>query len=597
LLERSSHDLALFAAASPSLAVRRASFLVLVVATTAGMLWLMAGALPARSFGVLDAVVLFLFAMTLPWIAIGFWNSLIGFLLLRFARDSAAAVTPVATRIRGDEPVTGSTAILMCIRNEAPDRVIRNLESMMADLVAAGVADRFHLYVLSDTSQHDIADFEQAQLAALAERWHGRLPLTYRRRALNTGFKAGNIHDFCEHWGDQHELAVVLDSDSLMPAPGILRLVRIMQANPKLGILQSLVVALPSTSAFARLFQFGMRMSMRSYTIGAAWWQGDCGPYWGHNAVVRLAPFTAHCRLPVLKGPFGGQVLSHDQIEGSFMRRAGYEVRVLCEENLGWEENPPTLIEFSRRDLRWCQGNMQYWTFLAWPGLKTVSRYQLILAILMFLGSPAWLGMIFIGTLMTAFATKPADIIHANIGIPLFVLGLLMWFTPILATALDILLRSDERRAFGGITNFCTSLAAAIGFNILLVPIMWISHTIFLTSILFGRSIGWSGQVRDDHSVPIGLAVHNFWPHTLIGLAVLGVLAATEPSALCYASFIVGGPALSIPLAVFTALPAVGRALVRCGIGRLPEETDPPAMLIELALPAIALSASRSRAA
>jgi membrane glycosyltransferase len=115
------------AAASPSLAARRASFLVLVAATTAGMLWLMVGALPARSSAVLNAVVLFLFAMTLPWIAIGFWNSLIGFLLLRFARDSAAAVTPVAARIRGDEPVTGSTAILMCIRNEVPDRVIRNL--------------------------------------------------------------------------------------------------------------------------------------------------------------------------------------------------------------------------------------------------------------------------------------------------------------------------------------------------------------------------------------------------------------------------------------------------------------------------------------
>ena len=157
-----------------------------------------------------------------------------------------------------------------------------------------------------------------------------------------------------------------------MPAAAILRLVRIMQAEPRLGILQGLVVGLPSTSAFARLFQFGMRLGMRSYTIGSAWWQGDCGPYWGHNAVVRLAPFIAHCQLPVLpeKGPLGGHVLSHDQIEAVLMRRAGYEVRVLPEEDLGWEENPPTLLEFIRRDLRWCQGNMQYWHFLTLPGLK-----------------------------------------------------------------------------------------------------------------------------------------------------------------------------------------------------------------------------------
>ena len=57
-------------------------------------------------------------------------------------------------------------------------------------------------------------------------------------------------------------------------------------------------------------------------------------------------------------------MLSHDQIEAVLMRRAGYEVRVLPEEDLGWEENPPTLLEFIRRDLRWCQGNMQYWRFL-----------------------------------------------------------------------------------------------------------------------------------------------------------------------------------------------------------------------------------------
>src|SRR6202030_1447318 len=143
-------------------------------------------------------------------------------------------------------------------------------------------------------------------------------------------YKAGNIREFCERSGRQHDFAVTLDADSLMTADAVLRLVRIMQADPRLGILQGLIVGLPSTSAFTRLFQVGMRLGMRSYTIGSAWWQGDCGPYWGHNAVLRLAPFILHCGLPVLpdKGPLGGQVLSHDQIEAVLMRRGGYEVRV-----------------------------------------------------------------------------------------------------------------------------------------------------------------------------------------------------------------------------------------------------------------------------
>src|SRR5690606_26210930 len=121
------------------------------------------------------------------------------------------------------------------------------------------------------------------------------------------------------------------DADSLMTAEAMLRLTRIMQRHPHVGIVQTLVTGLPSASAFARIFQFGMRLGMRSYTLGAASWQGDCGPYWGHNAILRLEPFIAHCHLPLLPGkpPLGGHVLSHDQIEAVLMRRAGYEVRVL----------------------------------------------------------------------------------------------------------------------------------------------------------------------------------------------------------------------------------------------------------------------------
>ena len=49
------------------------------------------------------------------------------------------------------------------------------------------------------------------------------------------------------------------------------------------------------------------------------------------------------------------------------MRRAGYEVRILAEEGGSFEQNPPTLIEFIRRDLRWCQGNMHIGTSWCCP--------------------------------------------------------------------------------------------------------------------------------------------------------------------------------------------------------------------------------------
>jgi membrane glycosyltransferase len=361
-----------------------------------------------------------------------------------------------------------------------------------------------------------------------------------------------------------------------------------MQQDPRLGILQGLIVGLPSTSAFARVFQFGMRLGMRSYTIGSAWWQGDCGPYWGHNAALRLEPFIAHCALPVANdGTEDRHILSHDQIEAVLMRRAGYHVRVLPQEDLGWEENPPTLLEFVRRDLRWCQGNMQYWRFLSLAGLKPVSRYQLVLAILMFIGSPAWIGLLVLGTLAVAFSDAPQNFIRADAGMALFVCVLVMWFSPKIASAIDILMRPELRRGFGGAGLFIISYAIETVYSILLCPILWFGHTVFLTGLLFGREIGWIGQTRDDHAVPFTLALRNLWPHTLLGCAALGLLAVTQPAAVPYALFLAGGPALAVPFAMMTAWPRLGHFAARVGIGRLPDETARPAVLVALALPAI----------
>ncbi len=592
MLERSPRDEVVIAAPAALSAWRPMLVFLSIGLTMAGLIWLAVIALSPGGFGAVDLVLVVLFAVTLPWYVIGFWNATIGLLIMRFARDPVAAVMPVAGRVRGDEPITASTAVLLCIRNEPPERVVRMLEPMMEGLAARGVGERFHVYVLSDTSEADIAAAEDARFAALAAAWRGQVALTYRRRAQNIGFKAGNVRDFCERWGKDHDLAIMLDADSVMTIDLVLKLVRIMQIDPRLGIVQSLVIGMPSASAFARIFQFGMRLSMRSYTIGSAWWQGDCGPYWGHNAIVRIAPFATHCQLPVLadRALVKGHVLSHDQIEAVLMRRAGYGVRVLAGEGSSFEQNPPTLVEFIRRDLRWCQGNMQYWHFLRMPGLPFLSRYQLAFAILMFLGSPAWMGLLLIGSAAVALAPTPADFMRWDAGIAVLVLVLAMWFAPNIATVIDVLTRAKLRHLFGGGVRFSASFMITIVFVVLVAPIMWASHTLFLMRLLLGRTLDWGAPARHDHEVPWSLACRQFWPQTLIALAPVLLLAVAVPSAVPYALLIAAGPLLSIPLAVATAAPALGCALIAAGLDRLPEETLPPPELRALKLPAIELS-------
>ena len=375
---------------------RRLIVLALNVVTYLLMLWAAAAILGTGGWSIIDIVMWVCFAIGTPWTVLGFWNSVIGLWLLHFHPNPMAEVAPYAPAGEAETPLTIKTAIFMTVRNEDPERAIRRLRTVTASVDATGQGAAFSYFVLSDTNDDALGDKEAKAVAAWQAQDPDRDRITYRRRTDNTGYKAGNVRDFCDKWGSQFELMLPLDADSVMSGPAIVRLVRMMQAHPKIGILQSLVVGMPSSSAFARIFQFGMRHGMRSYTMGQSWWVGDCGPFWGHNAVVRIKPFADSCHLPILPGgpPLGGHVLSHDQVEATLMRRAGYEVRVLPVENGSWEENPPTMLDFAKRDVRWCQGNMQYIKLLNLPGLHAMSRFQLVWAILMFLGIPAWTLMI-----------------------------------------------------------------------------------------------------------------------------------------------------------------------------------------------------------
>jgi len=554
---------------------RRLIVLALNVSTFGLLIWAAINVLKAGGWSLVDTALLIAFAVGSPWTVLGFWNSVIGLWLLHGVRDPITKVAPYARAGDLPTPITVRTAILMTLRNEDPERAILRLKTVKESIDATGFGEQFGYFVLSDTDDPSIAEAEEKAVAA----WQRTLPdpqqVIYRRRADNTGFKAGNLRDFCERWGREYELMLPLDADSLMSGDTVIRLVRIMQAHRQLGILQSLVVGMPSSSAFARIFQFGMRHGMRSYTMGQAWWTGDCGPFWGHNAVVRIRPFLERCQLPVLPGkpPLGGHVLSHDQVEATLMRRAGYEVRVLPFECGSWEENPPTLLEFIRRDVRWCQGNMQYLKLLDMPGLHPMSRFQLIWAILMFLGIPAWTLMI---ALLPVLAYEAQSITQypTALAVALYVGFFLMYLSPKIAGLLDVVLTRGGVRRYGGRVRFAISALIELVFSFLLGAVSTIRTTIFMIGLLFGKSVTWGGQARDAHGISWRAALVNLWPQTVFGLVLCSVLAAISPTVLAWSLPLTAGYLLAIPFAVITAHPDLGRLLRSWGLCGIPEDFE-----------------------
>ena len=536
-------------------------------------------------WGLLETGILICFLLFLPWTVLGFWNALIGLYLLHGSKSGLYQVAPYLVEADTDKPLRLKTAIVMTLRNEDPARAFARLHVIYESLELTGEASQFAFFVLSDSDNSDIVAREQALFTA----WKGIVSrpdsLNYRRRLQNTGFKAGNIVDFCERWGHEYAYMLTLDADSLMDGPTIVRMVRILQAYPKLGILQSLVVGAPARSPFARLFQFGMRAGMRAYTMGQAWWTADCGPYWGHNAMVRVAAFSEHCHLPELVGraPFGGAILSHDQVEAALMRKGGYEVRVLPLETGSYEDNPTNVIEFLRRDARWCQGNLQYFKLVLWEGLLPVSRFQLIWAILMFLGLPAFVVIQPLIVLKAIQWQYETDLVIWPLG-ALYAAFLLASLAPKFVGYLDVFLSHDLLRHYGDRSRFSLSIMIELAFSFLLGAITTVSTSVFMASLLIGKSQKWIAQSRDAGRVHLFEAVWRFWPHTLFGLALFFYAWPASPLLVIVSLPLTLGFLLAIPFAVFTAQPEWGSKMRKSGLGSIPEEIDPPQVLEALSL-------------
>ncbi|WP_159730691.1 glucans biosynthesis glucosyltransferase MdoH [Methylosinus sp. Ce-a6] len=558
---------------------RRSAVAAINAAVYVALLIWLADILGQDGLSVIDAAILASFAIAAPWSVLGACNAALGFWLLHFHPRPLDSVAPFARAGDTRRRLCARTAILLTIRNEDAGRALTRLAVMKADLDATGEGALFDWFVLSDTTDAGVAAQEEREFARWREREGADAArLHYRRRSANIGYKAGNIRDFCAHFGAAYEFMIPLDADSLMDGETIVRLVRIGQAYPRIGIIQSLVVGAPSRSAFARAFQFGMRAGMRTYTMGAAWWGADCGPFWGHNALARIAPFTKYCDLPRLSG--GRHILSHDQIEAALMRRAGYEVRVLPVESGSYEENPPTLLEFLRRELRWCRGNMQYFELLSLPGLLPMSRFQLVWAISMFIGAPAWTAIILLGALLPL--VQNVSTFPASPAAALYLLFLGFYLAPKLAGYADIALTPGGSRRYGGAARLTIGATIEIAASFVIGAVTTFGVTCRLARLPFEGEASWSAQTRDAHRLDALETARVLSPPFAFGALVLALAAGSAPALALWSAPSTFGYIVAYPFALASASTRLGAWFARVGLCGVPEEFAPPPILERL---------------
>jgi len=340
------------------------------------------------------------------------------------------------------------------------------------------------------------------------------MPVWYRRRWLNVARKSGNIEDFVTRWGGRYDHMIVLDADSLIDAPTLKRLVQAMQADPKLGILQTAPQLIGAKTFFARLQQFAACVYGPVITRGLSAWSGDSGNYWGHNAIIRVSAFAQYCGLPKLKGrkPFGGFVLSHDFVEAALMRRGGWKVRHGHRLRRLVEESPAHADRHRGSRPPLAQGNLQHMKIIGSAGLRFISRMHLGVGIMSYLSSPLWLLMITIGFALAIQSRliRPEYFSHdfqlfptwprfdVALMMALFWFSMLVLLIPKTIGLIRALLSKRIRRGAGGVIGVTASFLLEAILSALYAPILMVVQCRHVFEVFLGRDSGWKPQRRDS---------------------------------------------------------------------------------------------------
>jgi membrane glycosyltransferase len=563
--------------------VRRSLFIGMSILLTATGVVLMLDSYSGQKLFWEDCVCIGVFPLLFSQIAVGFVLALFG----------------VFDKLRGGDPhhlmrgpwrkneesiPLAATAIVVPVYNEDVDRVSKGVANMWRSLEKTGQLEHFDFYICSDSNDADHWVEEECAWLSLCKTLNAFGKIFYRKRRHRINGKSGNVADFCRRWGKRYRYMIVLDADSIMIGPTLVRLVRAMEANPTAGIIQTQPYMVLGTSLFRRVLQFSSQVYGGLFSQGCSMAQMSSGSYWGHNAIIRVAPFIEYCGLPHLPVPDASKrhVLSHDTVESALMRRAGYGVWIAYDEPGSYEEGPPNLSDMLTRDRRWCAGNLQHFWFLFARGIEMGSRLQIWIGLMGYLCSPLWLIFLVAGSFGAYFRARfltlsadPEDLgaatsSHAGV---LLALTLTLLFLP---RMLGILTTLPRARQFGGAFHLMLSALLENMLSFLLAPVLMMFHAFFVLLTISGWQIKWTTQNRADTGLTFTHCLKLYGWLTCLALITYPIAFFYLGQVAYWLLPILAGWLLAPFLAWITSGSRIGMTCREGGLFVTPEEVQPP---------------------
>ena len=276
---------------------------------------------------------------------------------------------------------------------------------------------------------------------------------------------------------------------------------------------------------FARWHQFASAVFGPIASAGLRWWSGTEATFWGHNAIVRVKAFAESCGLPELPegSLLGGHIMSHDMVEAALLRRRGWAVHMVTLSEGSYEEFPPTLIDHSVRDRRWCQGNLQHLRLLNTAGLHWVSRLQLFMGASAYFTSPLWLLLLGAAIFEQLRADFDGFVLISSGW--LLSLTLLMLFGPKLMALVALTQDRELRQQLGGWASIAKGTALEIVTSVVTAPVIMLTQTMAIVDILRGRQSGWLPQRREVEGLDFAEVTRFYRWHLALGSLMMVAIA------------------------------------------------------------------------
>ncbi|CAN5895353.1 hypothetical protein BH11VER1_BH11VER1_02020 [soil metagenome] len=566
----------------PSLAttrLRRTTFFSFVFLGTVVGIWLMFLMIQVDGVAWHEAAMLVVFIPLYYQLNVGFWTALIGVWMMNRPKPDPLDLHRSITPEDHEAPLNATTAIIVPVYNEDVTRVFEGVRAVYNSLQKTGRLEHFDFFILSDSDDSNKWIEEEAGWLELCRQLNAFGRIFYRKRRTPINRKSGNVSDFCRRWGKRYRYMIVLDADSIMAGSLLVNMVRMMEKNPGVGIIQTFPKQIGADTLLGRVMQFAQALYGPTFIAGMNYWQCGEANFWGHNAIIRLAPFIEYCALPPLpeKVPFGGHIMSHDFVEAALMRKAGYAVRLLYTDEGSYEEGPPTLIDTLKRDRRWCLGNMQHFWLLFAKGWHPISRLNFYHGIMSYVSSPLWFIFLVLGTFTASSGQGIMGQQATFAGQLLLGLTVMFIFLPKVLILMDEVFTGRLFKPFK--LRMLTVISSVLDTFIfaLMAPIMMIFHSQFVVKTILGQGVRWVAQRRKlgtgiDWREPI----LTFGSTAVLGLAWGALAFYISKTFLLWISPVLVALIFGIPFAIMTSST---RSLHRFGLFLTPEELYPPPVL------------------